>query len=232
MGIDRHGGLAEFVSVPECNCWPVHKDIGDKAAAVMDPCGNAVHTVTKADVSGKTVLVTGAGSIGLTSIQVALAFGASEVFAADVHEGRLERAHKLGAKMTFSTKDKEWVKKVRDATEGYGVDVVLEMSGAPACHEGVREAVRRGGTIAQLGIYPGTVESDHNCLTFKQVDVRHIAGREIWNTWQQTERLLVRREIDPDVIITHVLSMYEYERAFELMESGDAIKVLLSTINA
>ncbi|MFO0376494.1 MAG: alcohol dehydrogenase catalytic domain-containing protein, partial [bacterium] len=71
LGVDRDGCFADYVCVPEENVWPVHPSIPDKVAAVLDPLGNAVHTVMAADVSAKAVLITGVGIIGLMAVTVA-----------------------------------------------------------------------------------------------------------------------------------------------------------------
>src|SRR4051812_16765707 len=89
IGIDRDGGFAQFVSLPEENAWPVHADIPDHIAAIFDPLGNAVHTVMAAGVSGKSVLITGVGIIGLMAVAIAKAAGAMKVIVTDRDEKRL-----------------------------------------------------------------------------------------------------------------------------------------------
>src|SRR4029453_5005726 len=101
IGIDRDGCFADYVVVPEANVWPVHPSIPDKVAAVFDPLGNAVHTVMAADVSAKSVLITGVGIIGLMAVTVAKAAGASRIFATDVNAKRLQLAPQLGAEAPF-----------------------------------------------------------------------------------------------------------------------------------
>ena len=68
IGIDRDGAFAQYISMPEENVWPVHPDIPDHVAAIFDPLGNAMHTVMAAGVSGKSVLITGVGIIGLMAV--------------------------------------------------------------------------------------------------------------------------------------------------------------------
>ena len=71
IGIDRDGCFAQYISLPEENVWPVHPDIPDHVAAIFDPLGNAMHTVMAAGVSGRSVLITGVGIIGLMAVTIA-----------------------------------------------------------------------------------------------------------------------------------------------------------------
>ena len=99
----RDGCFAQFVAVPEENVWPVHPDIPDKIAAIFDPLGNAMHTVMAAGVSGRSVLITGVGIIGLMAVTIARAAGAGKILVTDVSPRRLELAKQLGADVAFDS---------------------------------------------------------------------------------------------------------------------------------
>ena len=151
IGIDTDGIFAPYAAIPEENIWPVHEEIPDRIAAVFDPLGNAVHTVMAAGVSGKTVLITGVGIIGLMAVTVARAAGAGRIYVTDVDQRRLELAEKLGATQAFQATE-DWVSQVRALTDDQGPHVMLEMSGNQhAIQDGFR-ALRNGGTAAMLGI--------------------------------------------------------------------------------
>ncbi len=228
IGIDRDGCFAEFVCVPEENVWPVHPSIPDKVAAVLDPLGNAVHTVMAANVSAKSVLVTGTGIIGLMSITVARAAGASRIFATDIDPRRRALAKKLGAVEAFDPRDNEWIRQVRRDCRGEGVDVLLEMSGAePALTQGF-EALRNGGRAALLGLFKGPVKFDLNSLViFKGCTVLGINGRKMFETWYQMEELLLGGRLELGEIITHEFPLEEFEKAHRTMISGEGIKVVM-----
>lgn len=229
LGVDRDGIFADFVSVPESNVWPIHDDIPDHIAATFDPLGNAVHTVMAADVSAKSVLISGVGIIGLMAVTVAKAAGAARIYCTDINPARLGLAKKLGAAEAFnSAEGSSWIKTVRNETRGEGVDVLLEMSGAPtAMDEGFR-TLRNGGTAALLGLPARTVDFDFNAnIIFKGCTVLGINGRRMWETWYQMEDLLLSGRIKLDDIITHSYPIAQYEKAFDTMIAGDGIKVLL-----
>jgi threonine 3-dehydrogenase len=229
LGIDRDGCFAEYVVVPEENVWPVHEQIPDRFAAAMDPLGNAVHTVMSANVSAKTVLVSGVGIIGLMAVTVAKAAGASRIFATDINPPRLELARKLGAVEAFVARDSTWIKEVKRQTRGEGVDVLLEMSGAESALDQGFSALRNGGTAALLGIPPRNI--DFNLTThivFKGATVLGINGRRMFETWYQMEELLLSGRLELDDIITHEFPVEQYQEAFRTMISGEGIKVLMS----
>src|SRR6266568_3695656 len=96
IGIDEDGAFAEFVKIPAANIWRLDPAIPEHYAAILDPLGNAVHTVLAGAVAGQTVLVTGCGPIGLMAIAVAKACGSSAVFATETNEHRRAMAEKIG----------------------------------------------------------------------------------------------------------------------------------------
>lgn len=227
FGIDRDGCFADYIVVPESNVWPIHNDIPDRYAAVMDPLGNAVHTVMAAGVSAKTVLISGVGIIGLMAVTVARAAGAARIYCTDINAPRLALARKLGATEAFDARDDAWVKQVRRETYE-GVDVLLEMSGAPAAMDQGFRTLRNGGTAALLGLPAKQVTFDFNShIIFKGCTVLGINGRKMWETWYQMEKLLLSGRLELEDIVTHEFPMSDYKKAFETMISGEGIKVLL-----
>ena len=227
LGIDCNGCFAEWVSVPEDNIWPVHADIPDKIAAVFDPLGNAVHTVMAAGVSGKSVLITGVGIIGLMAVTVAKAAGAARILVTDVDSKRLELAQRLGADDAFDGRA-DWVNDARKATHNQGPDVLLEMSGHPAAIKSGFRSLRNGGTAALLGLPANDVSFNlADEIIFKGAKVLGINGRLMFETWYQMENFLLSGRLELDEIVTHQIPMNNYEEGFRLMQSGEGIKIVL-----
>src|SRR6201989_3315094 len=97
IGVDANGAFAEFVVIPESNIWKIDPAVPADYASVLDPLGNAVHTVLAGEIAAKTVAVIGCGPIGLFCIAVARACGASEVFALEPNDHRRKLAEKMKA---------------------------------------------------------------------------------------------------------------------------------------
>ena len=227
IGVDRDGAFAEYVAVPEYNVWKLDPAIPDVFAAIFDPLGNAVHTVMAAGVSVKSVAITGVGSIGLMAIPVARAAGASSVYAVDVNPAKLTLAQRLGADATFVASPGV-VDEVKALTNGDGVDVLLEMSGSGAAIDAGLQMVRNGGTAALLGIPSDAVNINlAERIIFKGLTVLGINGRRMFETWYQTQALVKSGRVDLGSIVTHVLPYTQFDRAFELMRSGEAAKIVL-----
>jgi threonine 3-dehydrogenase len=228
IGVDRDGAFAEYIAIPEYNVWKLDPAIPDEYAAIFDPLGNAVHTVMAAGVSTKSVVITGVGSIGLMAIPVARAAGAAAVYAIDINPAKLELAKRLGADETFDARDPDLVAKIHKLTNGDGVDVLLEMSGQGSAIDTGLQMVRNGGRAALLGIPSDNISINlAERIIFKGLTVLGINGRTMFETWYQTQALVKSGRVDLRPIITHVLPYTEFDKAFALMKSGEAAKIVL-----
>src|SRR5438093_13258126 len=144
IGIDQDGAFAEFVKIPAPNIWKLDAAIPEHYGAILDPLGNAVHTVWAGPIAGQNVLVTGCGPIGLMAIAVAKACGSSTVFATETNETRRAMAKKMGAEVVLNPAKEDAVAKILAETNGTGVDALLAMSGnATAIQQGFK-ALRAG----------------------------------------------------------------------------------------
>src|ERR1700723_1656948 len=152
IGVDSDGAFAEYVVIPESNIWKLDPAIPQEYASILDPLGNAVHTVRAGEIAAKSVAVTGCGPIGLFSIAVARAVGATTVFAIEVNEHRRKLAAQMKADFTLDPSQEDVRSIIAEKTGGLGVDVVLEMAGHPDAIRTAFDIVRRGGRISLLGL--------------------------------------------------------------------------------
>ncbi len=228
IGIDADGCFAEFVIIPVSNIWKIDPAIPEHYAAILDPLGNAVHTVLAGEIAAQNVVVTGAGPIGLMSINIARACGAAMIFATEINPHRRELALKMGADVAIDPTKKDAVEQVIDATGGAGADVLLEMSGNPtAIHQGF-QMLRSGGRASLLGIPKDPVTFDLvNDVIFKGATVQGIYGRKMFETWVQMTELLKHNRLNLEPLFKERVPLADFEAAFALLESGQAGKVLL-----
>ncbi|OEG00483.1 L-threonine 3-dehydrogenase [Vulcanibacillus modesticaldus] len=228
LGVDRNGVFAEYVAIPATNLWKNDRDLPFEIASIQEPMGNAVHTLLSGEVTGKNVVVIGAGPIGIMAAATAKAIGAKQVIITDINDYRLKLAEKMGATITINSSEVDPVKEVYDITDGNGADVVLEMSGHPVAIQQGFKMLTFGGRISMLGLPSKSVEIDiTNDIVFKGATIHGITGRKIFETWQQVSGLLKSGAVDLNPIITHTLPLEEFEKGFELMISGKSGKVVL-----
>ena len=143
IGVDANGAFAEYVVIPESNIWKLDSSIPLEYASILDPLGNAVHTVLAGEIAAKSVAVTGCGPIGLFSIAVGKAVGATSVFAIEVNQHRAKIAREMQADYVLNPAQEDVTGMVMEKTGGLGVDVVLEMAGHPDSIRTAFDIVRR-----------------------------------------------------------------------------------------
>jgi threonine 3-dehydrogenase len=229
LGVDASGAFASYVIIPETNIWKLSPTIPRDWCSLLDPLGNAVHTVLAGDIAARTALVTGCGAIGLFSIAVAKACGAAKVFAVEVNAHRRAVAATMGADLVLDPATDKVEEQILEATGGTGVDVLLEMSGHPKAIEQGFSLLRTGGRASLLGIPSKPVEMDlAREIIFRGATVQGINGRKMYETWFQMEALLASGKLNLEPVITHRLKLSEFTQAMGFLKSGEAIKVVFN----
>lgn len=228
IGVDTDGCFAEYIKMPAKNIWSVHEAISDRHAAIFDPLGNAMHTVMSQPIAMKTILITGAGSIGLFAIAIAKANGAERIIISEPNPYKRELAAKVGADFVLDPTDENIEKEIMDITKGRGPDILLEVSGnAGALRMGL-DLLSNGGTASLLGIpereVPINIAEE---IIFKGITIHGITGRRMFETWYQCQSFLLRDGKSIDPIITHTVSIDKIEDGFHLMENNMAAKVIV-----
>lgn len=226
IGIGRDGAFAEYLSLPESNIWPVHKDINLDIASFFDPLGNAVHCALSYSMVAEDVLITGAGPIGCMAASICKALGARNVVVSDNNSYRLKLADKMGADKTINI-NSENIEDCFDKLKiSNGFDIGLEMSGNPNALQDMIRTMYHGGKIALLGILPKETSVKWDDIIFKGLNIKGIYGREMFESWYKMTQL-IRGGLDVSPIITHKFKPDDFHLAFEKVESGKCGKVIL-----
>ena len=229
VGVHTDGVFAEYASIPAVCCWKLPPDTDPDLAAILEPIGVAVHGAMVDDINGKSVAVFGCGPIGLFGIGTVAAMGATKIFAMEPNPARLAMATKFAPDAVLIDPVKQDVVKIiKDATGGRGVDVALEISGAPPATKMAFQVLRLGGRVSLTGLPSATVELDTPTdIIYKEATVYGTTGRLMWKTWWQMQTLLDSGKFDPMPAITHRLPLAEVGKGVELARTGQAGKVLL-----
>ena len=227
VGVDRDGAFAEYLVIPADNVIKLDERISDEMAAIMDPFGNATHTALSFPVLGEDVLITGAGLFGSLATAICRFAGARNIVVSDISDYRLELAKKMGATITINPAKGETIESAIAELKMHGFDIGLEMSGSPQAFDSMISNMYNGSKISLLGILPNTTTVDWSKIIFKALTLKGIYGREMWETWYQMEQMLISG-IDLSPIITHRMHIDDFQEGFDIMESGQCGKVILS----
>ena len=174
FGTKRPGAFAERVAVPVSTLMPLPKEVTPLQASLAEPLGNAVHALrlTQQRFPG-TVVVFGAGTIGLFVLQVLKASGAIRVLVSDVSDTRLAMAKRLGADLTVNAKKADVAAAARDASGGLGADVVVDAVGAAITRRAAITAARPGGEVVWLGLHDDPTDLSGFDVVLRE---KHVTG--------------------------------------------------------
>ncbi len=206
IGISTDGCFADKIKLPAKELWSTDLDkIRPEVAAIQEPLGNAVHACSRVDLRGKTVAIFGCGTIGLFTILVARAMGASTIIGVDPGKANLKMAEELGVDATLrvpinsATKpdpspDLDIAEKIRQQCFGEGVDVAFEMSGSNQALNTAIASTRAGGDIILFGLSSGDYTlTDFQNIILNGKSMHSVVGRKVFQTWYIASNLLMSR---------------------------------------
>ncbi len=242
-GLQRDGCFAEYVVVPASNLVELPRDVVPlKVGAFLDALGNAVHTVLEGDVTAKSVAITGCGPIGAMAAAVSEYCGVSSMYCVDVAPLALERMRHWAAQPSATHVKRPPIRVfdsggdgrqaaidgILEASNG-GVDVVLEMSGAPSAINDALKILRPGGTMCVLGIPGGrsvTIDDYGENVIFKGLTIKGIIGRKMYDTWYRMLAML-RGGLDVEWVVSDEALLTDFPEVFAKFDRGDAMKCVL-----
>ncbi|MFW9805363.1 MAG: zinc-binding dehydrogenase [Candidatus Thorarchaeota archaeon] len=229
-----NGAFAEYIRVPEGVVrWNTHQipdSLSFRDAALTEPLACVVHGIEESNIKlGDTVVVIGAGPIGQMLIMLAKKHGASTVIASDLAELRRTIAKKAGADIIIDPAKENPIERVKEETSGYGADVVIEAVGIPQTWEQAVEMTRDAGTTVLFGgaasgtkFEVDTVRFHYGQLAIK--GVFHLKPRHV----EQALNLIIARNVNPDLLISHEMPLAKINEALEKMSKGETMKIAIS----
>jgi len=229
LGVHTDGVFAEYAKIPEICAWRLPQNTPYEIGAIYEPFGIAIHGVLKDKIEGCSAVISGCGPIGLFAIGVASFCGANPVFAIDINDFRLNIAKKMGDNIIpLNPLKNNIIEIIKDKTDGYGIDVVIELSGSPQAIKTDFKALRKGGRVSLIGLYSQEVLLDLvNDVIYKEATVYGITGREMFNSWYLTEKIINSGKVNIKAVLTHEFPLEETEKAILLAKEGKCGKVII-----
>ncbi|HRP33864.1 MAG TPA: 2,3-butanediol dehydrogenase [Agriterribacter sp.] len=227
VGLTSNGGFAKYVVVEDYMVHKIPDNMSFEQGAIVEPAAVAAYGLQQSGMKlGDTVLVSGAGPIGLLTVQVALAMGASRVFVSDLSESRLKKAKEIGAAYTFNPKEVNIPEKVKEIT-GYGADIFIDAAGVQASFDAGIHSLRNGGTAVLVALFAKEVVHDALNQSLRELTVKGIIGYR--NIFPQVIALISSGRLPVEKLVTNVISLDEIvDKGFEaLIKSPTEVKILV-----
>ncbi|MDR2643293.1 MAG: alcohol dehydrogenase catalytic domain-containing protein [Planctomycetaceae bacterium] len=235
MGFSYPGGMAEYVTIPALALQGGHvvkvpPAVEPQFAALAEPTSCAVNAVSQCNIKqGDSVLIMGAGPMGLLNAVVAKAFGAGKLFISELNELRRNQAEQFGIDFLIDPAKEDLAEIIKYETGGVKVDVVIVAAPAAKPQEDALSLVRKQGTVvlfASLPVGKSNLTIDSRLLHYGEL---HLIGSSD-STPEHVKKaveLIANKKIPVEKIASHLLPLDQIEKAFELMQSGEALRVVL-----
>lgn len=234
FGFHAHGAFAKYVKVPARILHRVPEALSLREASLTEPlCVAYKSVIDNSSVRpGDTVLVIGPGPIGLLCMKMAQLAGAAEIIAVgtDGDDMRLEMAKSYGATITVNSSQEDPLAVISQIGDRYGADLVVDTAGVSSTLKLSMDAVRPGGQITKIGWGPKPVGFSLDPIIAKSVTLKgHFS--HTWDVWEKCLTLMTKGMVDLKPLITHELPIDQWQKGFELVESKEAVKVVLTPID-
>ena len=221
-------GLAEFAVVPATDVFPVPASLPLQESAVL---GCAIFTAFGAVRhaaelrGGERIAVVAAGGVGINIVQIARAFGASQIIAVDIRSDKLEAARRIGATDVVNALDGDAVARVRELTDGRGVDAAFEVLGLPQTFAQAFEMIRDGGRMIAVGIAPvkATAAVEITRLVRRELRIIGSYGARTRTDMPEIIRLAAQGIFRPETIVTERFPLAEADAAYQALARGDIV---------
>jgi len=227
VAVHFDGCFAEYMAVPEELVFVYNNPaVPWEQLALMEPFGAAVHAVMDVSPAVKSVAIIGAGPLGQMGLLTAKLAGAAKIIVMEPNAARAATAKQLGADLVVDPVSEDPVAAVRAATNGYGVHVAIDFSGNMTGITAAMKYLRPEGQLTCVALPDDPIPVDIASFGYRGCSIHGIAGRRLFDTWEQMRGLL-DRGIDLAPIITHKLPLEEFEQAMDLTEQGKCTKCVL-----
>lgn len=224
-----HGCLENYIAFPANMCFKLPNNITTKEGALVEPLAVGMHAAAQGNVKlGDSVVILGAGCIGLVTLLACKAYGATDITVVDIMQKRLDYAMKLGATRVINAKEADTIKVMEELTKGKGADVVIETAGSKITVQQTAYLVKRGGTIVLVGMAPEDI-IDYNFakLMAKEANINTVFRYR--NIYPKAINAIAKGIIDVSGIVTHEFDFEDTAKAFDFVihNKNEVVKAVI-----
>jgi L-iditol 2-dehydrogenase len=229
QGFWAHGAFARFTLAPAHRLHRLPENVDFQEGALTEPLACCVHGVVELTgiTVGDLVVISGPGTIGLFSMQLARAFGCRAlVIGTSADLPRLEIARELGADYTVNLDEEKPAELIADLSGGLGADALIECSGVPAAAGAGIDLVRKGARYTQIGLFGRPITIDFEKIAYKELRVTGSFAQR-WTAWRRALDLVARGRVRIRPLISDVIPLSQWHEAFRKFEAREGLKILL-----
>lgn len=223
------GCLENYIAFPENMCFKLPENISTKEGALVEPLAVGMHAANQGEVKlGDSVVILGAGCIGLVTLLACKAHGATDITVVDVMQKRLDYAMKLGATRVVHAGEMDAVKEMEKITAGHGTDVVIETAGNKITIQQTAYLVKRGGRIVLVGMAAeDIIEYNFAKIMGKEASIASVFRYR--NIYPVAINAIADGIIDVSGIITHEFDFADTAKAFDFVihNKNDVVKAVI-----
>lgn len=234
IGYEFNGGFEEYVLIPEIciesgNVIKLPEQVSFAEGALIEPLSCCIRGLKNAGTGfNDTVLVVGAGPIGLMHLQLSKIVGAKEVIVSEPISSRRKKAEKLGADCVVDPTKENLEQIIMERTNGLGVDVIIMAIGVPAIINSTLKLCRKGGTVNLFAGFAGTGEAmiEVNTIHYNEINVNGSTAYKR-EDYLEAADMVINQKVNLEEIVTHTFKIEEFQKAYEICKGGDGLKVLI-----
>jgi L-iditol 2-dehydrogenase len=233
IGYEYDGGFQEYVRVPgvairQGNIFKAPPDLSFEILSLIEPLACCFNGNRRSQIKlGDTVVIMGAGPIGLMHLQLARQAGATKIISSEPSDERRTLAREMGADVCVDPQEVDLTEVVMEETQGLGADVTLLAIGVPALINDAFQMTRKQGSVNLFAGFAGKGEStiEANLVHYNELNVTGTASAAPWH-FSEAMKLVTSGRIDLERLITHRFPLEEIDKAFKTVLEGKGLKVV------
>ena len=230
VGVTANGAFAEYLKIKGRNLYRIPENLSFEEAALIEPLACCIRGLDNVGIkAGESVLIVGAGPIGLLLMQLVRNCGASMIIQTDLEDYRLEKALELGADHVINVRKEDPIKVIKELTGGYGVDVAIEAVGSPKAITQAVEAVRKGGRVNIFGVSPQDAVWQVKPFDLYSKELTITTSYRSPYTFQRAVKMASSGRLKLKPLISHIFPLEKIAEAFEILDKklDNVMKVIL-----